>query len=543
MFIRTLSIHIISNTMKSMQICSVEEMRDIETRTSSECHIPSILLMENAASAACRVVCEQLHSTNDGVLVLCGPGNNGGDGLALARQLLCRGVYTRVVIVGESRYGQDALMNLKAIQGLQTVSIEQIIVEDITNALFECKIVVDALFGTGLKRPILESSDFGRSIVEVNERRASGGCRVIALDIPSGVEGNSGLLLQGGVAIQADITVSFGLLKTGNIFDFIYTGSLRTAPLSIPHDLCKDISIRLYDNSLYPFPTRRADGHKGSFGKCAIVAGSPKYFGAPVFASGAFLKSGGGYANLYTHESCAKVVASILPEVVIHNVSDFSDTDDIVIFGPGIGRGDSPEDSKRLMSFLEMLLKENNKPLIIDGDALYLITSINNWKSVLYERAYPTILTPHRGELARLTGRNYEDLKCSLTAIEVARNLAYETKSIFVVKGPRTATINHDKSVLINLSGNSGMGTAGSGDVLTGIIAAVYCHMREARNTKLHEIVAKAVFLHGVAGDIAAKRLGEDGLIASDLLNDVREAIKRDRDNTSHSGHYSIRTV
>ena len=521
-----------------MKVCTVVQMRELDKQASVDLSIA--MLMENAASAVAAVVCRELKDErNKSVAVLCGRGNNGGDGLAVARLLHCRGFRVFLFVTDLEPTG-DCAAQLRAATacGLKAMHIPASL-DAIPAAITESAVVVDAIFGSGLSRPIRWATPLGQVIAMVN----SSGKVVVAVDIPSGVEGDSGIVREAGVI--ASTTVTFGLPKIGNILNLTNQGRLLCDPLSFPPLMTCNFQVAVFDSAAVPLPPRNPGGHKGSFGKALFIAGSNDYFGAARFSSVVFLRAGGGYARLACPERCMQNVSA--PQLVMHMLNgvthdnvqwlaDLANSQDFVVVGPGLGLNCDSGALSRLISSIRV-------PLLIDGDgltllAIYNLDSVSDASKSNHGRL---VLTPHLAELSRLTGRSLSEMTADFTvAVEEGVRLAHKLKCTVVVKGPRTAVVSGDGRVTFNMSGNSGMGTAGSGDVLAGVIPAIYCHLRTATSC-WHDAVAKGVFLHGVAGDIAAEELGEDAVTAEDILVSVGKAMKREREGSIRD--YSIPAV
>lgn len=496
-----------------MKVSTPAEMRELDRTAIHEYGIPEVVLMENAGLAATQVIAQHWSVGGRCILILCGVGNNGGDGLVVARQLHSRGADVRVVIVGDpARYGEAAATNLHMVQrlGLPLVIAETL--EPVTAGLDACTLVVDGLLGTGITRPV--SGLLAAVIDAVN----AAGKPVVSLDIPSGVNGDTGQVM--GVAVRAQQTVTFGLPKAGNLLHpgAELGGQLWVSHIGFPPSLTTRDELTMAVNTLLSLPPRAVDGHKGSFGDALFVAGAGAYFGAPYFASLAFLKAGGGYARLATPRSVAAVVATRAPEVVylpqaetesgtlalagLEGLLETASHVDFVVIGPGTSL--HPETQQ----VLRALASTVEKPLLVDGDGL---TALAQAPQLLRRRIQPTILTPHLGELARLTGLSVTEIRADRVA--VLRRVCVELGAHVVMKGAHSLIGLPDGRVYINLTGNAGMATAGSGDVLTGAIAAMF-----GLGLPVDAATRMGVLLHGLAGDLAAASVGQDGMTAQDIL-------------------------
>ncbi len=383
--------------------------------------------------------------------------------------------------------------------------------------------IVDAIFGTGLTRDV--AGIHAQVIEQINQ----GGKTVFSVDIPSGVSGDTGKIH--GIAVRADYTVTFGLPKIGNVLypGYDMGGKLYITHISFPRSIYTKDELKIEINDPPSLPPRDPNGHKGTFGDVLFIAGAAGYYGAPYFAAGAFMKAGGGYARLASPASIIPVIAGKGREFVFapqketatgslshENLSallELAEKVDMVVLGPGLSLDPDTQ------GLVKVLAERISKPLLIDGDG---ITSISGDPNLLSKRTAETILTPHPGEMSRITHLSVNDI--SDRKIEVLERTAQALHSIIALKGAHSLIGYPDKRILINLTGNSGMATAGSGDVLTGVISAMF-----GLGLSVDDAVAKGVFIHGLAGDLAACRHGEDGIIAQDILDYLPVALKRDR--------------
>ena len=447
--------------------------------------------------------------------------------MVVARKLTSSGGDVRVVVIGrEERFKGIARKNYERAlrMGVPITFITEDL-EKLRMLLDWSEVVIDAIFGTGLSRKV--TGFYRRAIEEINRS----GKPVVSVDIPSGINGNTGEVM--GVAVRAKYTVTFGLPKLGNIFypGYEYNGELYVSHISYPPQLSDLGEIKVMINDLIPLPPRKRDGHKGTFGRGLFIAGAFGYFGAPYFSSMAFLKAGGGYSRLATPKSILPFIANKGSEVVyipmdeteagsiamsnLEKIISLSELSDIVVIGPGVSL--NPE-TKELM---RMMVRVIDKPVVVDGDGL---TAVSEDTEIIRRRTSPTILTPHLGEMSRLTGLRIDEI--SKNKIEVLRETVKEFNAIIVLKGAHSLIGYPDGTIYVNMSGNHGMATAGSGDVLSGKIAALY-----GLGLTINEAARIGVFIHGLAGDIAAEHKGEDGITAQDILNYLPEAMKMYREN------------
>lgn len=509
-----------------MKVSRVAEMRDMDRRAVSHYGIVEDLLMENAGEAAYFSIAQKMNIAGSRFAVICGSGNNGGDGLVIARKLHSMGGDVTVFLTGSAdKYKNAALRNYRICAKLGIRMDESGALPGLKRMLGSADLVIDAIFGTGLERDI--TGNYKKMIDLINQSRKP----VMSVDIPSGVNGDTGQIM--GAAVKAVWTVSFGLPKTGNLLypGYALGGELYTTHISFPPEMTNAPGLRIETNDPLPLPERSGDAHKGSCGKVLFIAGSSHYLGAPYFAAGSFLKSGGGLSFLATPEQAAPFIASrgseiiLLPQAqtesgslspkskkaIMAQVKDCN----MVVVGPGLSLDAETQGLTR------DLIAEIKKPLLIDGDGL---SAIAKDPSVLAGRSAPTVITPHPGEMARLLGVKISDVEKNRLDIVIEK--AREWKSIIVLKGAHTLIAQPDGTVYINLSGNPGMATAGSGDVLCGVIAGML-----GIGFDIESSVRMGVFVHGFSGDLAAEEIGEDGVCASDIMAHVPAALRIMRDD------------
>lgn len=508
-----------------MKVCRVSEMRSLDQAAIEQYGIPEILLMENAGLAAYSVFQSKFEVPGGRFLVFCGLGNNGGDGLVVARKIHSNGGEVHVLLLGDpARFSGVAQRNFEIVSQLP-IDIRQIDSADaIATDLAHCDGVVDAIFGTGLTREV------GGHYRDVIEAINASGRPVLSVDIPSGVHGDTGQVM--GVAVRADYTVTFGLPKVGSLLypGYALGGELYVSHISFPPALYEDDRLQIEVNDPPALPPRDPAGHKGTFGQALFVAGAASYFGAPYFSALSFMKAGGGYARLAAPRSMTPFIATKGSEIVfipqeetasgsiarqnLPALLELSEQLDVVVLGPGISLDEEPQQLAR------ELAAQIDKPLLIDGDG---ITALCQDLQILTQRSAPTILTPHPGEMSRLTGLSIPEVKAD--SIEVLQRTCRELNAIIVLKGAHTQIGYPDGRIYVNMSGNAGMATAGSGDVLTGTIAAMF-----GLGLPIEEATRKGVFIHGLAGDLAARDKGEDGITAQDILEALPHAMKADRE-------------
>lgn len=463
------------------------------------------------------------------VAVFCGPGNNGGDGIAAARLLMGMGYQVRAFLVGDrKKMTRDANVmetRLQAVGGrLESFSVDPQALDFNTQKqlawLSTCDCVVDAIFGVGLSRPV--EGNFLTAIQMINQRH----CPVVACDIPSGVHTDTGEIL--GEAVKAHITVTFTCAKPGLYLGegSACAGEVRVVDIGVPDDL---VHANIYRASgavhamegNYPLPRRPLTAHKGDFGKVFVLAGSVGYTGAPVLAANAAVRSGAGLVFLGVPKDIYPIAAVKCDEAMPFPLPDDYDTIlnraktcDVALIGPGLGRAVEAEE------LVLKLLADLDIPVVLDADGINALSAHIN---ILDKRSALTVLTPHGGEFQRLSG-------CQLPIgdrLSAARNFARAHNCVLVLKGHNTVTAAPDGRAFINTAGNPGMAKGGSGDVLAGILAGLLAQKHlVGHHTDLTELVACGVYYHGQAGDRCAAELGEYGMTPSDMLAALPQILK-----------------
>jgi hydroxyethylthiazole kinase-like uncharacterized protein yjeF len=508
-----------------VKVSRVSEMRFMDRYAIEKLDIPEEILMENAGQASSFVLEKEVGIKGRKFVVFCGVGNNGGDGFVVARNIHSNGGSVKVFIIGDQgKFKGAAKTNLNIISKLP-IDIRKIeSADEARRDVLHCHGIVDALFGTGLDR---EADDLYKDVIQLIN---GSGKKVLSLDIPSGVNGDTGEIM--GVAVKADCTVTFGLPKIGNILypGYELCGRLYVCHISFPPSLYQGDALKVQINDFVKLPPRSKEAYKGRMGEVLFIAGAANYYGAPYFAALSFLKAGGGYARLAAPASMIPFLANKGSEIVFvpqketktgsislenrDSLIELSDKMDMVVIGPGLSLDG---DTQKLVRELVRIIK---KPVLIDGDG---ITAIANEPEMIRERKGATILTPHLGEMARIAKKDVGEIRKQL--IDILQLTAMSLHACIVLKGAHSLIGYHDERVFINLSGNPGMATAGSGDVLTGTIAAMH-----GLGLSLEDAVRKGVFIHGFSGDLAAAEKGEDGITAQDILDYLPAAMKHDRE-------------
>ncbi len=524
-----------------MKVCRVEEIRELDKGAIEKFFIAEELLMENAGLAAYSVILKELGIKGKRFSIICGVGNNGGDGLVVARKIHSTGGEAKVSILGDKKKFKGAAKKNFEIASRLPLEIKAIeSLGSLRAYISKCDAVVDALFGTGLQRDV---EGIYKDIITLINRS---GKKVFSIDIPSGINGNTGKPM--GTAVQSDYTITYGLPKLGNLLypGYEYCGKLYVSHISFPPSLYNKDSLRIEVNEPLRLKDRVEDAHKGDFGDVLFIAGASNYYGAPYFSALSFLKAGGGYSRLASPSSISPYIATKGSEIVfvpqeetdsgsialknMDRLLELSDNVDMVVLGPGLSLNEETQELVR------RLAKEIRKPTLIDGDG---ITAVSKNIEIVRKRKAATILTPHLGEMSRITAIPIKKLEES--KIETVQNEAQNLNAIIVLKGAHSLIGCPGGKVFINMSGNSGMATAGSGDVLTGAIAAMF-----GLGLSLEDAVRTGVFIHGFSGDLAASDKGEDGITAQDILDYLPRALKRYReefDEITKNFYKSIYTV
>ncbi len=499
-----------------MVVVTAAEMQTIDQQAIAEIGIPSLVLMENAGAAVVREIEQEFGDLTDKrCVILVGKGNNGGDGLVIARHLLNRDVKVKVFLLAEEdQLSEECRFNLnifKKLQGeIHLISRTSLSKLKINLALTD--LVVDALLGTGFTGA-LEG-------ILVDVVRLVNNCRspVVAVDVPSGVNATTGAV--GTHAVRAELTVALAFLKSGLLFypGRDYCGKIKVVDIGIPKHLAINIKRQLTTEELIKYlPPRPAWGHKGTFGRCLVIAGSRAMTGAAFLTSHALLKVGAGLVTLAVPESIQQQFAP--SEVIVVPIPDSGsgsfqavstdqlvahlDRKDVLVIGPGLGA--DPE----LKQVLKAVLEQWQGPLVLDADGLNHLDL--EWLQTVPEPVRRNwVFTPHPGELGRLL--NLSPREINQNRLEVAWNAHKKLGVNLLLKGAPTVTAGGNQ-IYINSTGNAGMATAGTGDVLTGMIGGLI-----AQGMSPFLAAAAGAYLHGKAGDYVSRRQGQRGLTASDLL-------------------------
>jgi hydroxyethylthiazole kinase-like uncharacterized protein yjeF len=504
-------------------VLSRDQMRAFDKHAIEVCRVPSIVLMENAGRGATDVIERDVlggRADNKRVVVVCGAGNNGGDGFVVGRHLLARGARVEAWLAGEAtKMTADCRANYDAFVGLggRVDVVSAAALDPLRVALAGSDLVIDALFGTGLDRPLGEL--FAGIVTFINDARV----RKVSLDVPSGMNADTGVAM--GTAVRADVTVTFAHLKLGHLTGqgAHLSGVVKVVDIGVPSTLRADHAAALAEarDVRALVRPRSVDAHKYRAGHVAVLAGSPGKVGAALMAAHGALRGGAGAATIVTWPEAATALESRVVEVMTARIGSDGGvlTDEIdallvnkraVVVGPGFGTG------ARAKEAVNHVLITYTGPIVIDADALTIHANAIEEFSAASGRA---ILTPHAGELARLLGVTSEEVESDRFA--AARTAAARARAVVVLKGPFTVIAAPDGRLVVNPTGNPALATAGSGDVLAGLTGALACSLPP------FEAAWCAAYLHGAAGDAWKSKNGDRGLLASAIADEL-PAVLRD---------------
>lgn len=512
-----------------MKLLKAEQMKEVDRRATEDFSIPSLLLMENAGLRVLETVRSMLGELfNARITILAGKGNNGGDGLVLGRHLINAGARVDIFLLGEpADPGSDAYVNYNILKKM-AVSLLPLRtdrdLERLTETFLSSDLIVDAIYGIGFRGAL---GDFEARVVQlVNLSKAP----VLAVDIPSGVEADTGQVH--GMAIKADRTVTFALPKLGQVIEpgRAYGGDLVVADISIPAPLLEDAAFKLnlIDRAWVGrfIKPRAADSHKGTYGHVLVVGGSTGMTGAVIMASCAALRSGAGLVTAALPQSLLPILGASAREIMsrplaqtntagisieaLPALKNLLETVSVCAIGPGMSRYSEAN------AILRFVLENSAVPVLIDADG---INALEGDAGVLKNRQVPIVITPHPGEMSRLTGLTISDIQSN--RLEIAGRYATTWGITVVLKGHQTIVAGPAGEVFVNTSGNAGMATAGSGDVLSGIIAGLI-----GQGLRPQDAAAAGVYIHGCCGDKAAETTGQRGLIAGDLIDRLPDILR-----------------
>jgi len=521
-----------------MKILTAAQMQDIDSLTSQNCGIPSLTLMENAGFNLYLAVLEMLDDpTTSDISIICGKGNNGGDGFVLARQLLQRGVFPDVfLLASKDSVGGDAAVNLQALLESDYPVVEitdEKIWAQVTESLPPYDLIVDAILGTGICKPL--TGLFAQVVEDINES----GAPVLAVDIPSGMYSDS--TEEGGLTVWADRTVTFTAPKLAHMLHPSQEaiGELEIVPIGTPPALLErdeyHVNLLTRDEVAEYLPPRPISSHKGTYGHVALIAASTGKTGAAGLSSGAALRAGSGLVTAFVPEAVQNVVASYQSELMTEGlpstksgnfstaaalpVINFLEGKDAAGIGPGLTT------NTETIGFVHSVVQQSPIPLVIDADAVNAFQ--DDLDALENEHGQSLILTPHPGEFSRLTGISTQEILKD--QIEVSRSFCLQRSVWLVLKTFRPLVITPEGTVFVSPMGNPGMATAGMGDVLTGILTSLvgqYAARQRSGPTDITQALCLGVFLHGLAGDFVAEETGWEALVAGDVIDSLAEAFQ-----------------
>lgn len=486
-----------------------KQMQKADAYTIQQIGIPSLVLMERAALGVVDYI-EQKAIQKDRILVICGAGNNGGDGYAIARLLHIKGYAVEICFTGKetSRSEENQLQrNIADYYQIPIVSGE---------SLDAYTVIVDALFGTGLTREI--TGEYRALLERCNQAKAYR----VAVDTPSGIDSENGNIL--GCAFRADLTVAIAFHKRGLRLQpgNQYAGEIVIADIGIYEDAISKEETLCYELEWHDFqtkfPKRIGNSHKGSYGKVLMVTGSKGMSGAAYLSAKAAYMVGAGLVQIYTHEENRVILQQLLPEAIITTYERYDaeqlqkqlDGADVVAVGCGLSTDDVAE------SIVSHIMKYNQKPCVLDADGINLLAKHKEW---LAERNFPMIITPHMKEMARFMECEVKDLQKERIDYLQKAVKAYDITC--VLKDARTVIASDEKRICINTTGNAAMAKGGSGDVLTGVIAGIM-----AQGVSCQDAAPLGAYLHGMAGDAAKNKKGCYSVLASDIVTSISDILK-----------------
>jgi NAD(P)H-hydrate epimerase len=507
-----------------MKIVSADEMRAIDRATSERFGVPSLTLMENAGAAVADYVLSH-HAAAGRVVVICGKGNNGGDGFVAARRLLEKGKSVQVILLADPAElrGDAAVMFGKLPDGAIAVHSSEELKSERVWQVLQAGLYVDAILGTGFKPPV--SGLYADAIAILNASKV----RVIAVDIPSGADADV-IGPQKGTIARADAVVTFTAPRPAHLFSPLTAGPTVVAQIGSPREAISSalqLNVITAADLVELIGPRAEDSNKGNYGHVLVVGGSLGKAGAAAMAGMAVLRAGGGLSTVATAKSALGAIASfhpelmteLLPETDVGTISHSADGrirelakgKDVIAIGPGISR-----DSKTA-ELVRALVTSLPSPMVVDADGL---NAFEGNTGELNGKGRTIVITPHPGEMARLAGCSTADVQKD--RLGAARAFAREHRLTVVLKGYRTLVVRPDGEAWVNTTGNPGMATGGTGDILTGIVAGMMAQHGE----DAFRAVLAAVHLHGLAGDVMKAIVGEHSMVATDLLQGLPVAYR-----------------
>lgn len=506
------------------KVCYAEQMRNIDRAAEEIASIPSIVLMENAAIACVEELKKDFELSKHTVAVFCGKGNNGGDGLAIARHLYNLGVKVKIYLVSGNDFSGDAKINYEIVNSMD-IALDTITDTDgLEYVIRSYDIIVDAILGTGISGTVRGNAFEVIKLINENARY------ILSVDVPSGINSDSGEIC--GICINANKTVTFAAYKVGM---FMYpaadsVGEVIVKGISIPQNVIdsQNVQLNLADSEFARsvIKPRENNSQKSDYGKLLIIAGSVGMSGAAYLAAQSALKSGAGLITLACPKTINKILEVKTTEVMTLPLCDIDghldylasneilsrlDSFDAVLIGPGLGR------ERSVFEVVKTVLQNSKVPVVADADALF---AISRDKGILRDCDCELIFTPHAMEMSRLTGLEIQYIEAN--RLEVSKEFCEETGATLLLKGHHTIVTAQSLEQYISNTGNPGLATGGSGDVLAGIIAALV-----ARGIDCAQAAAVGDYIHGTAGDIAKERFGMESMSAEDVIECLPEAFCR----------------
>jgi ADP-dependent NAD(P)H-hydrate dehydratase / NAD(P)H-hydrate epimerase len=507
-----------------MKIVTAQQIKNIDRRAIRGFGIPGMVLMENAAAAVMTAMEKFFDGLDDvRVGILCGKGNNGGDGLALARRLRIRGVPVRVALLASfDAMKGEAQVNLSILRKMDVEIVQNASLRSLADVLAWSGVIVDALLGIGLSSPL--KGAYARAVDLIN----TSGNPVVAIDIPTGINADTGAVM--GSAVKADLTVTMAFLKRGLVLypGAGYAGTVRVADIGIPSEAAdkEQISVSLLDRDSVRglISSRSPEAHKGDFGHLMVVAGSPGKAGAAIMAVKGALRAGAGLVSVATPNNLVSIIQAQVAEAMCIPSAESIDgtlgigseeellkamgTKSACAIGPGLST------HYETVQAVRNLIPQLTIPAVIDADGLNALAGVT---ALLKRVKAPVVLTPHPGEMGTLMGIPSDDVQRD--RIAAASEFARKHNVTVVLKGAATVVATPHGGVFINSTGNPGMATGGTGDVLTGMIGGLL-----AQGYSASQAACLGVYLHGLAGDFAAQDKGEPSMIAGDLIEKIPQA-------------------
>jgi len=492
-----------------MKILTPEQIREVDRLSTEKYGIPSLILMENAGMRVAEVLEDRFENLEElTIAILCGKGNNGGDGFVIARQLIQKGCFPFVFLFAtEEEVAGDAKTNLKILKALgfpPTIVTSEHDWNEEKLELLDADVVVDALLGTGARRPV---EGLYRSVID-SFKEDFPRAEIVAVDVPS-------------PGVRADVTVTFSALKPSLVFhpDSEDAGDIILAEIGNPPELLENENYKLHLIEPHEIPPRMPDTNKGTYGKVLIIGGSRGKTGAAAMAGQAALRAGAGLVTVAVPQSVLPVIAASMAELMTEgldetsagtianqSVAGLTKDKSIVAIGPGLTT------MLETSAFVRRVGSECRAQMVIDADGLNALVGFDGDLG-------GAVLTPHPGEMSRLIEKPVQYIADN--RVDVAADFAKRRNAYVVLKGNRTVIAAPDGSVYVNPTGNPGMATAGTGDILTGMIAGI---LAQEHLGVFIERLCLAVYLHGLAGDLAAEELGEESMVATDLLRFLPKA-------------------